>query len=101
MMRMATNKKIFITGASSFLGSNLVDRLRSKYEVTLLEHSKALGQKEGVEIVHGGLENISEWEDSLSGVDIIVHLAGVTHVKNIELYRKINTKGTYDLINAA
>src|SRR3989344_2629968 len=94
-------KRIFITGATSFLGKGLLDILKERYEIVALEHSKKLETKEGVKIIKGSLESISEWEDCLSGIDIIIHLAGATHATNGELYRKVNVAGTQNLINIA
>jgi nucleoside-diphosphate-sugar epimerase len=96
-------KKLFITGASSFLSGKLVNILKDNYDIILLEHRKPLDhQKEdGIKTVRGSLENISEWENNLSGVDAIIHLAGITHSKNVSLYKKINTEGTRGLIYAS
>lgn len=93
--------KIFITGASSFLGNGLVDRLKDKHEVSVLEHARKLKETEGVKVVHGGLQNISDWENALSDIEVIIHLAGITHSKDLSIYKKINTKGTEDLILSA
>lgn len=95
-------KRILITGASSFLGKTLVVTLKESHEIILLKHRKSLEklEKEEVKIVHGKLENISAWETSLSKIDIIIHLAGITHSKDADLYKKINTDGTCSLIEA-
>ncbi len=93
--------KVFITGASSFLGSELVDFLKDKHEVVVLEHTKRLGETAGVKIINGGLENILNWQSALFGIETVIHMAGVTHTKDIGLYQKINTKGTEDLIASA
>ena len=89
-------KKIFITGASSFLSGSLVDILKNRYDITLLEHKKALYSKDGdeIKIVQGSLENVEEWGKAIFETDIIIHLAGVTHPKNIGLYKnKRRTRG--------
>jgi len=96
-------KKIFITGASSFLSGSLVDILKNRYDITLLEHKKALYSKDGdeIKIVQGSLENVEEWGKAIFETDIIIHLAGVTHPKNIGLYKKINTDGTSALVSVS
>jgi len=95
--------KIFITGASSFLCGELINILKNKHKITVLEHQKRLDGKrmDGINVVRGGLENLPEWEKALSGIDVIIHLAGVTHPKEIDLYRKINTEGTRRLVESA
>ncbi len=93
--------KILITGASSYLGESLAHSLKNKYNITILEHKKLLEKYDDVSIIQGDLENISLWEESLSGMDIIIHLAGVTHAANVELYEKINSEGTRLLVENA
>jgi nucleoside-diphosphate-sugar epimerase len=96
-------KRIFITGASSFLGKELVEKLSESYDITVLEHNKNLNipREKNIKIVYGGLENVNDWENNLLGVNIIIHLAAITHTRDIPLYKKINTDGTIDLINAS
>lgn len=96
-------KKIFITGASGLLGKTLIDTLKNLYEITVLEHNKPFqtSERSGIKIIRGGLENVSEWENILSGTDIVIHLAALTHNKNISAYKKINTEGTVNLVNAS
>jgi nucleoside-diphosphate-sugar epimerase len=97
------SKRILITGASSYLGETLVDTLKNLYELILLEHNKEilLKKDQNIKTIHGGLENISEWEKSLLGIDVIVHLAGRTHSKDASFYNKINTRGTINLVEAS
>jgi len=78
--------KIFVTGASGFLGRDLISKVKNDHEVTTPEHR---------------LENISEWEKELEGMDVVLHLAGITHSKDLKLYEKINALGTKDLVLAA
>lgn len=68
------------------MGRGLANILNDKYEIVVLK---------------GRLENMTEWENDLYNVDIIIHLAGITHAKNIGLYKRINVEGTRDLILAA
>ncbi len=92
-------KKILITGASSFLGSGLTLALKDTYEVVVLEHKKPLGFM-GQKIM-GSMENVNIWEKNLAGVDIVLHMAGVTHSRDPEKYFKINSDGTRDLVLTA
>lgn len=71
--------KIFITGGSGFLGQRVINRLQTtKHELVGLarsERSVAKLQKMKVEPVSGSLENISEWQQNLAAMDIVIHCA--------------------------
>jgi NADH dehydrogenase len=94
-------KKIFITGASSFLGETLINSLKNSYEILLLEHNRNINNQKdkNIKIINGGLENIDKWKNNLSTIDVVIHLAAITHSKDTDLYEKINAKGTADLVS--
>lgn len=92
--------KILITGASSFLGSSLADKLSHTHEVVVLEHTQRINAVHAGKI-SGSMENILEWEHALDGIHTIIHLAGITHARDESQYAKINADGTRDLAHAA
>ena len=55
----------------------------------------------------GDIDEISNWQDCLGGVECVVHLANRAHVMNeqssnpLALYRKVNTEGTLNLARQA
>ena len=101
-MTQKTKKRIFITGASSFIGKTLIEKLQDNYDISVLIHKKNLDiANDDLLIVYGGMENVKEWGGNLANVDIIIHLAGISYTKNINVYKKINSKGTQNLIKAA
>lgn len=69
--------KIFITGASGFIGSHLLRLLQQKgHEVWALARSPAQTNfPPGIHIIEGDLENISRWKHRLREVDALAHLA--------------------------
>ncbi|MCX6701654.1 MAG: NAD(P)H-binding protein [Candidatus Zambryskibacteria bacterium] len=94
-------KKIFITGASSFLGEGLINKLKNTYDITVLKHNKPLKTSEEIRVVQGGIENAPAWQAELPLVDIIIHIASISHTKDPKNYEKINTRGTEKLVKIA
>jgi nucleoside-diphosphate-sugar epimerase len=70
---------IFVTGGTGFLGRKLIPRLvKEGHPVKALSRSEASDQvilKLGAVPARGSLENISQWEESLKGSDILIHCA--------------------------
>lgn len=70
--------KVFVTGATGFLGSALTARLLSEgHTVTALlrsERGRAELEKKGIQVITGSLDPRG-WEQSLSGMDAVVHCA--------------------------
>ena len=96
--------KIFVTGASGFVGLHLVPILISKgYKVSALtrykNQSKLVNPK--AEIIVGDLAIIGNWQKKIKGQDIIVHLAAEISSKDPSLFERNNVKATQNLIHAA
>lgn len=70
---------VFVTGATGFLGSALVNRLVAEgHSVTVLLRSdtaRSEQEKKGVRVVLGSLITTAGWEESLRGIDAVVHCA--------------------------
>lgn len=98
-----TNMLILITGATGSVGKKLTDKLQnSGYRLRILERKvDAINISGGnIERAKGSLEDIKSLNEALSGIDIVIHLAGITHTNKEALYFKINTGGTKNLIKA-
>lgn len=96
------SKKVLVTGATGFIGSNLVSSLLGQnYNVRVLVRNRYLTEKtEGVEVFEGDLTDFQ----SLSGIedqaDIVIHCAGVMGkwgVSEDNLYR-VNVEGSLNLL---
>jgi uncharacterized protein (TIGR01777 family) len=76
--------KVAVTGATGFIGSPLVAKLRGRGDdvVAFVRNVERAGQHfradapGRIELVQAALETPGPWSDALDGVDAIVHLAG-------------------------
>lgn len=97
--------KIFLTGATGFIGNHLLAALSKQHEVACFGRSVPSGWTG--EFISGELENIDQSELDLSGVDLVVHCAARVHVLQenasdpLNEFRKINTKATVELAQKA
>lgn len=98
---------ILITGATGFIGSNLLEELNNFPGINLrasVRRSKLLCC-ETVEV--GDLAQKIDWSRALEGIDVVVHLAGSAHKMNtsyydvLSEYRKVNSEATLNLANKA
>ncbi|MDY6820035.1 MAG: NAD(P)-dependent oxidoreductase [Deferribacterota bacterium] len=91
-------KRILITGASGFIGSNLLEALQPKgYKLYALvrDPSKLETHNETVEIVKGDLTDSNL---KLPEVDYVYHIAGVVKAKNYREFYDVNYIGTVNLV---
>jgi nucleoside-diphosphate-sugar epimerase len=104
--------RILITGASGFIGSGLVKQLlrEERYQIRLVLREKTMPHNVSnfCECIHiDGIHGATKWNDTLDGVDIIIHLAGRAHILKdladnpLQQFREVNLWGTKNLANAA
>ncbi len=93
---------VFVTGATGFIGSHLVDELLKKnYKIIcLVRKTSNLRWLEGkpVEYVYGGLFSNDVIADAVKNVDYVYHIAGVTFAKTKPEYFKGNSDATKNLL---
>ncbi|MBR6193880.1 MAG: NAD(P)-dependent oxidoreductase [Prevotella sp.] len=98
--------KILVTGASGFIGSFIVEEaLRRGFETWAAvrgSSSRAYLQDPHIHFIELNLSSEEQLEKQLSGhqFDFVVHAAGVTKCIDKRDFRRINTEGTKNLVNA-
>ncbi|MBN1566105.1 MAG: complex I NDUFA9 subunit family protein [Anaerolineae bacterium] len=99
---------ILVTGASGYIGNNIVRRLvESGKPVRALVHNPAKAEarladiRNKIEIVQGDVTRPASLVPALAGVSAVVHLVAIAIEKNKGDYERINTQGTINLVDAA
>jgi nucleoside-diphosphate-sugar epimerase len=97
----------FLTGGTGFVGAHTARALAAAgWRVRLLARRPEAvrsGLLEGVPVepVPGDLSAAGLPAAALSGIDAIVHVAGLTKARSLEDYREVNARGTERLLQAA
>ncbi|KHA72104.1 NAD-dependent dehydratase [Pseudomonas chlororaphis] len=103
-------KKILITGGSGFVGAAVIKRLALESGCSLIAPVRNMSIKfaAGVHTVHfANLDSVSDWSDSLKGVEVVIHAAARVHVMTevsadpLATFREINVEGTLNLARQA
>lgn len=100
------NKKILITGANGFLGSNVARELfRKGYEVKLMIRPSAdvsVISDIPAEIFYGDICKEEEVMKAVEGCDFVIHTASVTGQWGItfKAYEEVNVTGTKNIVKA-
>lgn len=106
--------KVLVTGGAGFIGSHLVDRLvRMKHEVSVVDNlfTGKIGNLQShiesgkINFLRGDVRDENFVQDSVRGVDAIIHLAAIASVPfSVEkpvLTNEVNVNGTVNLLRAA
>lgn len=100
---------MLVTGATGFLGRAVADVLEEAgYEVLRgARAAPAMADARKRWTRYGEVGPETRWETALSGVDVVVHLAGLAHLpdamaaKAVETFTRVNAEGTARLAAAA
>ena len=99
-------RTVFLTGGTGFVGGHVARALAAEgWTVRLLARdprraSGPLLEGVPVQVIAGRLEDEAPLAAALSGVDAIVHVAGLTKARTFAEYREVNARGTERLIAA-
>jgi nucleoside-diphosphate-sugar epimerase len=97
--------KALVTGATGFVGSHLVEALRSRgHQVTALVRSPSKAaalEPLGVRLVPGDLDDAGSLARAVEGQDLVFHVAGLVAAKDEGEFVRVNRDGTASLVAAA
>jgi NADH dehydrogenase len=96
------SRRLFLTGATGFLGRRLLARLRQRdVEVTCLVRRAGPGEEGRVRWVLGDLRRPEPWLAELQGTHTVVHVAGVTGTAPEREHQAVNAEATAILARGA
>ena len=97
--------KIFLTGATGFVGRNMLRRLLAEgHSVRALvrdpQKAKTLAQN-GAELVAGDVIEGAGLDQGLQGCDAVIHLVGIIVEKGSNTFERVHHLGTLNVVEAA
>jgi nucleoside-diphosphate-sugar epimerase len=93
--------KVLLTGAGGFVGSHILDCLRSRGIATaaLVRQGKQLTSPE-TETRTGSLEDLPSLRKAMAGITHVIHCAGATKARRVADFFSVNQTGTRNLVEA-
>ncbi len=93
-------KLVAVTGATGFIGKNLIERLiENGYSVRALTR-KLQPDRESIEWIQGDLDNHIALRRLVCDTSFVIHCAATTRGNSFDQFAHINTQGTQNLLEA-
>ncbi len=107
--RMASDKKIFMTGATGVVGRALLARLagdkrsagKNMPQVLVLSRNVSAAPEPAVKFVTARLGEPETWRRALEGCTEVVHMAAQTGKARPQQFERVNVEGTRNVLEAA
>lgn len=94
--------KAFVTGATGFIGSHIVDRLLEDPDVgevrCLVRNSEKWLLEKQYTKIQGDLEDIDALSRGIFGVDVVIHVAGVVKAQTQAAFTRANVDATENIL---
>lgn len=96
-------KRIFITGASGFIGKTVVEKLlRNDCQLSLLHLPEEPAEKySDLNIIRGDITRADTLAGKLSGHDTLIHIAGSVGFQTWKNCKQVNIEGTRNILTEA
>jgi nucleoside-diphosphate-sugar epimerase len=92
---------VAITGGTGFVGQALIDQAKAQGLVVQALARKPQPRSDGVDWVAGDLADRQALSDLVTGVEAVVHVAGLTSARHAAEFEGPNVAGTLAVIEAA
>jgi nucleoside-diphosphate-sugar epimerase len=101
----ATPPRVLLTGATGFVGFHAADAFASAgFRVRAIARSPDRAvplQRHGFDVVAGSLEDEGALAMACRDIDVVVHMAALTHARTDAEYEQVNVAGTARLLRVA
>ncbi|MBS1920194.1 MAG: NAD-dependent epimerase/dehydratase family protein [Bacteroidetes bacterium] len=109
---MISNKTIFITGGAGFIANTLIRHYVGSNKIVVYDNfhrdtltNSDIAKHKNISIIKGDVLDAAKLKESMAGVDIVVHAAGIagidTVIKNPVKTMLVNMIGTANALEAA